>query len=429
MNKSEGPRIYNLFPPLVGSIAQWEANLSRIANLRFNWVFLNPFHYPGFSGSLYAVKDYFRLNPKFISDGDQDPTGSLKRFVSHAGELGLELMMDLVINHTAKDSVLVAQHPEWFLRDADGSIKSPSAIDPADSRKITVWGDLAEIDHLQDRDMQWNFWRTLLDYYAGMGFRGFRCDAAYKVPAKLWSFLIRETREKYPGVKFFAETLGCRLEEINAVSNTGFDYLFNSSKWWDFQADWCLEQYERNRHIAPSISFPETHDTERLAEEANGRTEILKQRYLFSAAFSAGVMAPVGFEYGFRKRLNVVTTNPSDWEDTGINLSEFIAKTNLMKANCPVLNSEGPIRRLSEADADHLALLKISEIDSAMVVLLINKNTSGTCPLKLHTILRDAGISPEHVKDISPERALPAIFSCSEYDMGPAEVKVLYVPA
>ncbi len=33
----------------------------------FNAVYINPFHYPGFSGSLYAVKDYYRLNPRFHS--------------------------------------------------------------------------------------------------------------------------------------------------------------------------------------------------------------------------------------------------------------------------------------------------------------------------------------------------------------------------
>ena len=33
----------------------------------FNWIFLNPIHYPGFSGSLYAVKDYYALNPLFVT--------------------------------------------------------------------------------------------------------------------------------------------------------------------------------------------------------------------------------------------------------------------------------------------------------------------------------------------------------------------------
>ena len=54
-----GPRIYNLFPTLVGPIDRWSEHLSRIAAMRFNWVYVNPFHLPGSSGSLYAIKDYY----------------------------------------------------------------------------------------------------------------------------------------------------------------------------------------------------------------------------------------------------------------------------------------------------------------------------------------------------------------------------------
>src|SRR3984893_10561544 len=65
---SEGLRIYNLFPTLAGPIAGWTRELPRIAAMAFNAVYINPFHYPGFSGSLYAVKDYYRLNPRFRGD-------------------------------------------------------------------------------------------------------------------------------------------------------------------------------------------------------------------------------------------------------------------------------------------------------------------------------------------------------------------------
>ena len=65
-----GPRIYNLFPLLCGTVRQWEEHLPRIAAMGFSWVYVNPFHYPGFSGSLYAVKDYYRIND-LMRDGDR----------------------------------------------------------------------------------------------------------------------------------------------------------------------------------------------------------------------------------------------------------------------------------------------------------------------------------------------------------------------
>src|SRR5260370_16722141 len=72
---SEGLRIYNLFPTLAGTTRKWAAHLPRIAAMGFNAVSVNPFHYPGFSGSLYAVKAYYLLNPPFpaVSPPLSDP--------------------------------------------------------------------------------------------------------------------------------------------------------------------------------------------------------------------------------------------------------------------------------------------------------------------------------------------------------------------
>jgi starch synthase (maltosyl-transferring) len=144
---NDGFRIYNLFPTLAGTIRDWMAHLPRIAAMGFNAVYLNPFHYPGFSGSLYAVKDYYRLNPRFRGGERGEDDALLRLFTDAARAHGLRAIMDLVVNHTSRDSELVASHPGWFTRDSSGDVVSPHAIDPADSRRVTVWGDLAELDY------------------------------------------------------------------------------------------------------------------------------------------------------------------------------------------------------------------------------------------------------------------------------------------
>jgi starch synthase (maltosyl-transferring) len=369
MKRSDpGPRIYNLFPLLAGAIAEWRRHLPRIAELGFDWVYVNPFHYPGFSGSLYAVKDYYRLNPLFAEASGKRPETLLREFTDAAAVQGLGVMMDLVVNHTAKDAVLVEQHPGWYCRDDDGDIRSPSAIDPADARNVTVWGDLAEIDYRErpEREEIVNYWQDLIRRHVALGFRGFRCDAAYKVPVSVWKEVIAAGRAESEDVIFAAETLGCRLEEVQELQSAGFDYLFNSAKWWDFRADWLLEQYESHRAIAPSISFPESHDTDRLAAELERQGVVeperieraYRQRYLFAAAFSSGVMMPMGFEYGFRRRLDVVETRPDWWEEKRFDLSEFIAEANRAKAATPALNIEGPQRRIAAAGSRIAALLR-----------------------------------------------------------------------
>ncbi|HEX7967050.1 MAG TPA: alpha-amylase family glycosyl hydrolase, partial [Stellaceae bacterium] len=147
---AESLRIYNLFPLLVGPIARWRTELPRIAGMGFNAVFVNPFHYPGFSGSLYAVKDYYLLNPLFRGEAREPDDVLLAGFTADCRQHGLIAMMDLVVNHTARDSELVMRHPHWFAREAGGGVRSPSAIDPADATNVTVWGDLAEIEYRGD---------------------------------------------------------------------------------------------------------------------------------------------------------------------------------------------------------------------------------------------------------------------------------------
>ncbi|MBW1918507.1 MAG: alpha-amylase [Deltaproteobacteria bacterium] len=424
----DGPIIYNLFPLLAGTISRWPDHLDRISAMGFNWIFVNPFHYPGFSGSLYAVKDYFAFHPLLVEEG-QDPEVSLQNFLDQARQRGLEVMMDLVINHTAVDSPLVEQHPEWYAKNLDGSIKNPSCIDPADETKVTVWGDLAEIEYWPPPDPEGllAFWETVLRKYIQLGFRGFRCDAAYKIPGPFWARLIARARAIHPDVCFLAETLGCRLEEMAQLAEAGFDYLFNSSKWWDFRADWCLEQYESNRHIAASISFPETHDTPRLAAETRGAVEILRQRYLFAAFFSAGLMMPMGFEYGFRKRLNVVNTRPDDWEKPRCDLTSFISATNRMKRNCPILQEEGPITRLTRPNEPVVMLLKSSDTYTGQVLAVINTKRRAR-----RFVVPDwpavMGVPAEHVRDLTPEATPLPLASTRPVTLGPAEIRLFYAP-
>src|SRR6516162_10539218 len=104
--RREGLRIYNLFPTLAGTVRQWTTHLLRIAAMGFNAVYVNPFHYAGFSGSLYAVKDYYRLDPRFRGEEPANDDVLLRQFTEAARGHGLRVVMDLVVNHTSKDSEL-----------------------------------------------------------------------------------------------------------------------------------------------------------------------------------------------------------------------------------------------------------------------------------------------------------------------------------
>ncbi len=365
-----GPLIYNLFPLLAGPFAAWRPHLVRARDLGFDWLFFNPVSYPGFSGSLYAVKDYDGFHPVVAPDGNEAGALAFMAVLEEMGDLGLKPMMDLVINHTAVDCPLTHTHPEWYARDAHGKIVHPGALD--DGTWVS-WGDLATVDNAgsTDRDGLWDHWDDLVARHQDLGVKGFRCDAAYQVPADLWRHLIGRAKARDPQVVFFAESLGCPIEDVVQLAEAGFAYTFNSAKWWDYDEAWCLTQYAATAPLVTgTIAFAESHDTPRLAEELEGDLGAVLARHAFAAFFSTGYMMPMGFEFGARRRLNVVRTRPEDWE-TPDDLTDAVAEINRVKAAHPVFNQEGPLTRLPDPVAGITALEKRTRDGKGGALLLI----------------------------------------------------------
>jgi starch synthase (maltosyl-transferring) len=422
-----GPRIYNLFPLLVGPVTRWRPHLERARRLGFDWVFVNSFHQSGFSASLYSVKDYYAIDARLVDPAAGPPHSQLQQVIATARELGLKLMMDLIINHTAIDSPLVHEHPNWYKHDETGEPVRPGV---RDGERWVVWGDLAEIDNAasRDRDALWRFWLRLAETYAALGFYGFRCDAAYKVPAELWTFLIARAKASHPGVLFFAESLGCPFEDTVKLARAGFDFLFNSSKWWDFSAPWCLAQYRESAPLAPSVSFPETHDTERLATELEGDMAAVKMRYAFAALYSTGVMMPIGFEFGFRGRLDVVRTRPEDWEPAHWDLSDFILRVNRLKESHRVFNEEGPIEPVDTGNPMVFALVKSSLDLRERAFVVLNKDRRGPQSFATARAARFLD-GASRLADVSPEGRLEHTPDFQVCSLKPSGIHVLLAHA
>jgi starch synthase (maltosyl-transferring) len=185
-----------------------------------------------------------------------------------------------------------------------------------------------------------------------------------------------------------------------------------------------MEQYQLVREIAPSISFPESHDTERLFQEVNGNVAAMKQRYLFSALFSAGVMIPIGFEYGFRRRLHVVNTRPGDWEQPNVDLCEFISSVNAVKRRYKVFQEECPTSVLPYQNPNILVMWKASAKTHDEALVILNKDPRN------HQYFYAENLGPyiqagAPLVDASPEYPLEYIPRPFSYDLRPGQAFVL----
>lgn len=410
--------IYNLYPRLYKNIKSWISALPKISKMGFNSVYINPIHYPGFSGSLYAPKEYYKFNPLLFSKGSSEEE-QIKEFIDACDKKGIKVFMDLVVNHTSIDSPLIQEHKNWYVLE-NGDVKRPGAWEDG---KFITWGDLAQfnLDSSPDREALWKYLLDMCNYFIDLGFSGFRCDAAYQVPEDFWKYLIKNIKSSKSDTIFLAETLGCTPVQIQLLSNCGFDYIFNSSKWWDFNGSWCLEQYEMTRNIAPSISFPEGHDTERLFAETNKYTPKFLQRLYFSGLFSKGFMVTTGIEYGFTKRINTVNTNPDDWEETGLDFTENIKKLLDIKKALSPLSEESPIRVIDQVNWVNVFCF-MKEWAGEKVIVIINKDPYNPQPLALQNI--EGILSASDVTDYSIESRIKGTIKDFNGLLKPGEIKI-----
>ncbi|MGO9951238.1 MAG: TIM barrel protein [Dissulfurispiraceae bacterium] len=415
--------IYNLFPLLAGKFPEWDKHFRRASEMGFNWIFINPIQLPGSSGSIYSIKDYFSFNPILIDEeSGKQPLLQVRDMIKAAEQMGVRMMIDLVINHCAADSDLITKHPEWFLWE-NGKVSHPFAIEKG---KKTVWQDLAKFDHSNTRDKEglFNYFLEIVKFFADLGFKGFRCDAAYQIPKNLWERLITAVRKQYPDLIFLAETLGTTPDLTRKTASAGFDYIFNSSKWWDFSSQWLIQQYNLTRDISPSISFPESHDTVRLCEELNGSINGLKQRYLFSALFSAGVMIPMGFEFGFRKQLHVIKTKPEDWEETDIDITSFISAVNKIKSGHIIFQEDAPTQLLHSNNPIVLLVWKASLRSSEESLFILNKDIYNRQNFYTESIQKNLQAGAPLI-DISPEYNMDYVPLPFSYELMPGQGIVL----
>ena len=427
-----GILVYNLYPRLIGKFEDMKTHAARAKDMGFEYIYLNPLSAPGFSGSSYALKDYYLYHPMHTKgwpvEGESYSDVNLKKekkvaekelksFVKYCDTLGLKVMLDLVINHTAIDSNLVKEHKEWYLRDEEGEILNPGA--DQDGTWIT-WGDLASVDN--ENEELWAYWLELLKYYHSLGIKGFRCDAAYHIPVKLWEFLIENIRKVDKDILFLGETLGCTPEELMEIGDSGFDVLMNSFKWWDYKAPWFLKDYNLWSKDYNSLCFPENHDTLRFAAEHNNNKEKAVFSYTLESLFCSSVAITLGFEHGFTKKIDVVTTTPDDYEEINYDISKEIKEINSLKKSYKIFGEDNYIETIALGE-NLFTFRKESKDKKEVIVVIANLNQYNWERVEYYNFSQ---LFNGEILDISLGHKMEVVPNNFEYNLKPNEIKVFY---
>jgi starch synthase (maltosyl-transferring) len=241
---------YELFPRSWGGFKGVTQVLPDLAELGFDVVYLPPVHPigktnrkgrnntlvagPGDPGSPWAIGSqdggHDAINPELGTWKDFDA------MLARGHELGVEVCLDFAIQ-CSPDHPWLTEHPEWFHRRPDGTLKF--AENPPKR-----YQDIYNVNF--DSEDWRGLWQALLDvvlHWVGHGVKVFRVDNPHTKPVPFWEWLIAEVHGRDPDVIFLAEAF-TRPVMMQTLGKIGFSqsytyYTWKNTKWelLDFMRD------------------------------------------------------------------------------------------------------------------------------------------------------------------------------------------------
>jgi starch synthase (maltosyl-transferring) len=392
--------------PTHGTFATAADRLPAVADMGFDVVYLPPIHpigevnRKGRNNTLTPAQDdvgspwaigsaqggHDAVHPQLGSYED------FRNFVRRAGELGLEVALDLALQ-AAPDHPWVKEHPEWFTTKPDGSIAY--AENPPKK-----YQDIYPINFDNDPEGLYAEVLRVVRHWMAAGVRIFRVDNPHTKPLNFWHWLIWEVKKTDPDVLFLAEAF-TRPAMMHQLARIGFTQSYTYFTWRTGRGE--LEDYGRelarcSHYMRPNF-FVNTPDI--LHESLQfGGPPMFKIRAVLASMMSPTWGVYSGFELfehvavrpGSEEYLDSekYQLRPRDWaaaEASGRSLAPYLRRLNEIRRAHPALQQ---LRSLRFHPVDNPNLICFSKTDPGsgdavlVVVNLASHHTQiGTTALDL----------------------------------------------
>ncbi len=235
---------YEFFPRSAGKVPgkpstfrEAEGRLADIRDMGFDVVYLPPIHPIGITNrkgknnSLKAeagdVGSPWAIGGR---DGGHDAVNAelgtitdFDRFVAAAHAHDLEVALDFAIQ-CSPDHPWITQHPEWFFRRPDGTIKY--AENPPKKYQ--------DVHHVNfdtpNPEELWEALRGVVELWVDHGVRIFRVDNPHTKAFPFWKWLIAHVHARDPGIIFLAEAF-TRPKIMQSLAKIGFSQSYTYFTW------------------------------------------------------------------------------------------------------------------------------------------------------------------------------------------------------
>ena len=208
----------------------------------------------GSLGSPYAIKDYEAINEEYGTLED------FKSLIDKTHKLGMKIMMDIVFNHTSRDSVLIDKHEEFYYHDKDGKL----------GNRVGDWSDVYDLD--LNKECTQDYLISVLKLYESWGVDGFRFDVAsflpaafyHKVKANLNSNTIMLAEAVDGNFLLDARITGREVLSNDELFENGFDMCYHYANWHFFS------EFLNNRTLENLSIYKATLEMEQASIRQDG---------------------------------------------------------------------------------------------------------------------------------------------------------------
>ena len=228
--------IYQVFPrqhSKTGDFKGLIADLDRIKSLGVDILYLLPIHpigeknKKGTLGCPYSIQDYRKIHPSLGTVED------FKDLIKETHRHDMKLMIDVVLNHTSRDSLILNTHPEWMYQ-KNGEF----------SGKVGDWWDVTDLDY-SNKDL-WEELISILCYWAKLGVDGYRCDVASMVPLEFWNAARKELKKINPDFIMLAESID--LGFVKHIRDLGFEASSDCELYEAFDIEYDYDIWKKYEH-------------------------------------------------------------------------------------------------------------------------------------------------------------------------------------
>ena len=378
--------IYQVFPRQYSKTHDLKGvtkDLERIKGLGVDIIQLLPVHpigllqRKGTVGSPYSIKDYRSIDPNYGTMDD------LKELFDKAHSLGLKVIMDIVFNHTSRDSILTEEHPEWFYHKPNGEF----------ANRVGDWSDITDFK-FEYPELEKYLSDTLLQYVR-LGVDGFRFDVASLIPYNFFAYTFPLLRKENPDLFFLAETIhlsfGKYLRDMgyDAISDPELFTLFDAE--YEYDVNDYLQKYIKgesriqeylSRVEAQEALYPKNFVKVRFLENhdfgtANSylKDDLRLKNLLVLSYFTRGMEFLFnGIEVCSRHLPNLFETDEIKWKDYNKSgIVDLIIKMNEIKKHKPFMDGVWNYHIIT----DSVVTLSFKDKDEELIAIVNLNHASG----------------------------------------------------